>query len=396
MKRFITFLCVCTLFMNIATYPVSASYGYEVEITDVSVFGDVIQVTYDASYLSDSSNVFAAAYSGTRLKAISMQTILEGESANGEILNFTLTGGEEAEYFKVFCLACHSIKTMAAAETVQNSKAASIQSYLTQRSSEYLEAYPHTLSENVLTIPFGESFNYISDSISVITGIEDIVPRVDIACYDIDNAPLTQASVINSVREIEEIVPYVRFVITDKVNSSDRFEVVVKQADDSVMIYGTPPKATLGEEYSYQLNIGDDYDYVSNFYELTEGTEGLKGLAVKWDGRIYGTPTESGACEFTVVSGPSNRRLRIIIMSEISFTQPLATENTCDGFSLSVPEDEAVSGRTLSVQSATPPDDSVLQCANVDITDGDGAVTQIDGMVMTMSFDPAAVRDREI
>ena len=390
MKRFITFFCVCALFMNIVICPASASYKYEVEITDVGVFEDVIQVTYDASYLSDSSNMIAAAYSGNRLTAISMQTIPQGKYANGEILNFNLIGSEEADYFKVFCLAYDSIKPMAAAVIVQNSQAASIQSYLTQHSSDYLKYEQHTLVNGVLTLTFCQDFSYewFTDSISVITGIEDIAMQVNIACYDIDNKPLTQVSVRNSVREIEERVPYARFCITNKENASDKFEIILKQVDDTTLIYGTPPKAMCGEDYSYQLSGGDDGSIYSG--------EPSNGLSLSWDGLIYGTPTESGICEFIVSCGQSSRRLRIIILSDISFTQPLATENTHDGFSLSVPESEVVSGRTLSVQSVTPTDDDVLQCANVDVTDGSGEVTQMEGIVMAMHFDPSAVGDKAI
>ena len=394
MKRFITLLCVCKLLMSIMTAPVAAAY--EIEIVSAEIYSDIVQVTYDADFTSTTVNMFVAAYGGNNtMLDVSMRTIPEGSYEIGGVENFTLDGNENAAYFKVFCLEDGSIRPVAEAKRVENTQVVSLQSYLSQHSEEYLEYYTHTLSENILTIPFGESFYYISDSISVITGLEDVISRASIACYDATNVPLSGVSITNAVWEIEEIVPYARFVITDKQDASDRFEVIVKQANDSIMIYGTPPKAKLGEEYSYQLSISND-GYVSNFYELTEGTEGLKGLAVRWDGLIYGTPTESGVCEFTVTSGQSSRRLRIIIMSEISFTQPLATENSCDNFSLSVPESEAVSGRTLSVQSATPTDDSVLQCANVDVMDGNGAVTQIDGMIMTMNFDPDVVRDRSI
>jgi hypothetical protein len=393
MKRFITLLCVCAMFINIAACLAVTAAQYEVQITNVEAFDDVIQVTYNANYISTSCNMIVAAYGGNCMTAISVQTIPQGKYASGELLHFTLTGGEEADCFKVICLEDGSIRPVAESKTIEKPQIVTLREYLSQHSEEYLQYYTHTLSENILTIPFGESFYYISDSISVITGLEDVISRASIACYDAANVPLSGVSITNAVREIEEIVPYARFVITDKQDASDRFEVIVRQANDSIMIYGTPPKATLGQEYSYQLTNSSNEPILPNFGELT------KGLWLSWDGRIYGTPTESGVCEFTVTYGQSSRRLRIIIMSEISFTQPLATENSCDGFSLSVPESEAVSGRTLSVQSATPTDDSVLQCANVDVMDGNVAQITAYGIVFRNNFfirKPKAVNSNHI
>jgi hypothetical protein len=138
-----------------------------------------------------------------------------------------------------------------------------------------------------------------------------------------------------------------------------------------------------GTRIPYRLSGG-----IFNIAELP------KGLSISWDGLIYGTPTESGVCEFTASSGESSRRLRIIILPNISFAQPLAAENTHDGFSLSVPDSEVISGRSLSVQSVMPTDDAVLQCVSVDVTDGSGAVTQIESIVMTMLFDPSVIGDK--
>ncbi len=382
--RFITFLCVLALFMNIAACPAAASNGYEVNITNVEIVGDVIQVTYNANYTSASCNMIAAAYSGNCITAISMQTLPQGKYTSGELLHFTLTGSEDADYFKVLCLATDSLMPVAEATTIQQTEQAdSLKSYLTQHSSEYLKYYEHTLADGVLTLTFDDIFNWVTDSISVITGLEDVVTRADVACYGVDNEALTGVSVTNSVREIEDRVPYARFCITDKENASDKFEVIVKQANDTTLIYGTPPRAMCGTPYSYRLSGG-----IFNIAELP------KGLSISWDGLIYGTPTESGVCEFTASSGESSRRLRIIILPNISFAQPLAAENTHDGFSLSVPDSEVISGRSLSVQSVMPTDDAVLQCVSVDVTDGSGAVTQIESIVMTMLFDPSVIGDK--
>ena len=394
MKRFIAFLCTCSLLMNIAVFQAAASDGYEVVITNAEVFEDVIQVTYNTNYLSTSCNMIVAAYSGNCMTAISMQTIPQEKYTSGETVHFTLTGSEDADYFNVFCFNSDNNEPFAESKTIQqNAKFDSLKSYLTQRSSENLQYYDHTLADGVLTITYNQSFSndWFTDSISVFTGLEDVITRADIACYGVDNEVLTEVSVTNSVREIEERVPYARFCITNKENASDKFEVIVKQVDDTTLIYGNPPKAMCDAEYSYQLSGGDLSG--GNIFEFTELP---KGLNLYWNGLIYGTPTESGVCEFTASIGASSRRLRIIIMPNISFTQPLTAENTHDGFSFSVPESEVKDGRSLSVQSLIPTDDSVLQCASVDVTDGSGAVTQIEGIVMTMHFDPSVVGDKEL
>jgi hypothetical protein len=371
------------MFINMEAFPAVTAAQYEVDITDVVIVQDVIQVTYNTDYIFTPCNIIAAAYSVNRMMAVSVQTLPQGKYTSGELLHFTLPGSEEADYFKVLCLEVDSMMPAAEAKTIQNAPTDSLKSYLTQRSSEFLKYYQHTLADGVLTLTFNDIFNWVTDSISVITGLEDVINRADVACYGVDNEPLTEVSVTNSVREIEDRVPYARFCITNKENVNDKFEVIVRQVDDTTMIYGNPPKAMCDTPYSYRLSGG--YLYSA---ELT------KGLSLSWDGIIYGTPTESGVCEFTVSTGGSSRRLRIIILPNLSFIKPLAAENTHDGFSLSVPEGEVISGRSLSVQSVMPTDEAVLQCASVDVTDESGAVTQIEGIVMTMHFDPSVVGDK--